>query len=118
MLRNPHLQTIIGARFRRLQATEQRPQRIELPDGDFVDTFWGGSKSEDAPTVCLFHGLEGSKDSLQLVGLRLEFERRGCRTVVMHHRGCGGVPNRLAKAYHSGFTEDIRYLLTKLRGIS
>ena len=114
-LRNPHVQTIWGARCRSIQGSTQTLQRLELPDGDFVDIFWGPSAKEGAPIVVFFHGLEGSKDSPQLVGMRLEMGRRGCQTVVMHHRGCGGVQNRKAAAYHSGFTSDIRYLLRYLR---
>ncbi|XIF03934.1 hydrolase [Serratia marcescens] len=35
--------------------------------------------------------------------------------VVMHFRGCSGVPNRKQRIYHSGETEDARFFLRWLR---
>jgi len=37
------------------------------------------------------------------------------RAVLMHFRGCSGEPNRLARAYHSGDTGDIDFLVRTLK---
>jgi predicted alpha/beta-fold hydrolase len=44
-----------------------------------------------------------------------EASRRGCRAVVVHFRGCSGEPNRLPRAYHSGDSAEIDWILRRLR---
>jgi predicted alpha/beta-fold hydrolase len=41
--------------------------------------------------------------------------KRGLRGVVVHFRGCGGEPNRLARAYHSGDAREIDWILRRLK---
>src|SRR5438309_10553608 len=59
-----HLQTIYPALLRRPSVTLRR-QRIDTPDGDFIDLDWLDSPSsrDGAPLVVLFHGLEGNSSS-------------------------------------------------------
>jgi predicted alpha/beta-fold hydrolase len=87
-------------------------ERLELPDGDFIDLDW--LESGDGPIVIVLHGLEGSSDSPYARGIMKAVERRGWRGVVMHFRGCSGEPNRLARSYHSGDTDDLAYLVDTL----
>jgi hypothetical protein len=44
-----------------------------------------------------------------------EVARRGWRGVVVHFRGCGGELNRLPRAYHSGDSAEIDWVLRRLR---
>jgi len=44
-----------------------------------------------------------------------EVASRGWRGVVVHFRGCGGEPNRLPRAYHSGDSAEIDWVLRRLR---
>ena len=112
-LANPHLQTLWPTLFRpSIQLTTQR-ERIELPDGDFVDLDW--TKNTHGPIAVLFHGLEGSGNSSYIRGLMLSLEQHAWQTVVMNFRGCSGEPNRLARAYHSGDTADIKFIINLLR---
>jgi len=111
--RNPHLQTMLPRLIRRrLQFTPQW-QRLELPDGDFVDLAWSedphGAKHK--PRLVVFHGLEGSLHSPYAHGLVHAAKQRGWLAVVMHFRGCSGEPNRLKRIYHSGETEDGTWFL-------
>lgn len=112
-LRNPHLQTVMPRFFRRRSALEPCWQRLELPDGDFVDLAWSEAPLHvrHKPRVVLFHGLEGSFHSPYAHGLLQAFRQRGWLGVVMHFRGCSGEPNRLNRIYHSGETEDARFFL-------
>ncbi len=112
-LRNPHLQTFWPVLFRRQQPVPHRAERLELPDGDFVDLCWTGP--EQGPLVIVLHGLQGSIRSPYAVGILRTLASRGIRGVLMHFRGCSGQPNRLARGYHSGETEDLRYLISTLR---
>jgi uncharacterized protein len=112
-LRNPHLQTLWPVLFRRQPPLSHRPERLELPDGDFVDLCWTGP--DQGPLVIVLHGLQGSIQSPYVVGILRTLAARGVRGVLMHFRGCSGQPNRLARGYHSGETGDLRFLLSTLR---
>jgi uncharacterized protein len=111
-LADPHLQTLWPQLVRRQQAVVLRPERLELPDGDFVDLCWTRNKS--GPVVAVFHGLEGSINSPYAKGIMASIQARGWRGVFMHFRGCSGESNRLDRNYHSGDTGDIAYLLETL----
>ena len=116
-LPGPHLQTLWAALFRRFGRPRLERQRLELPDGDFLDLDWNrGKPADDTPIVLLLHGLQGSSESPYAWGLLAEFERRGWRAAVMHFRGCSGEPNRLARSYHSGDTGDVACVVEYLRG--
>jgi len=110
--RGPNAQTLFAYLARPRPRLHWRPERLELPDGDFVDLAHLGAAG---PIVCLFHGLEGSLSSHYVGGLARNLVAAGLRVTFMHFRGCSGEPNRLPRAYHSGDTGDIRYLVDTLR---
>ncbi len=90
--------------------------RWDTPDGDFIDLDWTTARSEaGAPLIALFHGLEGSSDSHYARALVSYAVRCGWRAVVVHFRGCSGEPNRLPRAYHSGDSGEIDWILRRLR---
>lgn len=90
-------------------------ERMELPDGDFIDLGWTPSPSPRSPIVLLLHGLEGSMNSHYIAGLTAAITKINWRSVVMHFRGCSGEPNRLARRYHSGETGDLAYVVATLQ---
>ena len=111
-MRNPHIQSLlpmlVGARAKIVT----RRERLDLPDGDFLDLEWVGSG--DGPIVALFHGMAGSLESpyiRRMMQMILELKWRG---VLMYYRGCSGTPNRLEKTYHLAQTEDVAFLSTTL----
>jgi len=112
-LRNPHLQTLWPVIFRRRLRPPVRRERLELPDGDFVDL--DCTLNDNGPIVVIFHGLEGSSRSHYARGMLSALPRHGMRAVLMHFRGCSGEANRLTRAYHSGDTGDIDFLVRTLR---
>jgi predicted alpha/beta-fold hydrolase len=89
-------------------------RRWETPDGDFVDVDWidgpGGS-----PFVMIFHGLEGGSTSHYARTLAWEIARVGWRGAVPHFRSCSGEPNRLPRAYHSGDSDEIAWMVAQFR---
>lgn len=111
--RNPHLQTILPNRLRPRPRLALRRERVELPDGDFVDIDWTPNKT--GPIVLLLHGLQGSSRSRYALALARAFERAGWRGAILHFRGCSGEPNRLARSYHSGETGDVAYVAGMVR---
>ena len=90
-----------------------RRERWETPDDDFIDLDWVDG-DPGAPCVVLFHGLEGSSRSHYARRLMLATSKRGWHGVVVHFRGCSGEPNRLPRAYHSGDSQEIDWVLRRL----
>lgn len=114
-LTNTHAQTIFPTLIRRLNAPIDQIERFELPDGDFVDLAWAmNGLSPTAPLVILIHGLGGGINSTYVAGQLRAFNRCGWRAALLHLRGASEEPNRLPRAYHSGDTEDLQYVLDML----
>lgn len=114
-LKNPHGQTIYASIRRHIKLPQYRKERFELPDGDFVDLAWvEAGLPKDAPLVIILHGLGGSIHSRYVAGFMQAFKIAGWRTVLMHFRGASGEANRLPRAYHSGDTADLDYLVQVL----
>ncbi|WP_076589836.1 hydrolase [Vibrio ostreicida] len=117
-LSNPHLQTLAPRFIRKKALFEPHWQRLNTPDGDFLDLAWSEDwRSESAqkkPVFVLFHGLEGCFCSPYANGLMHAFAKQGWVSVMMHFRGCSGQPNTQARAYHSGEIEDVRLFLKHL----
>lgn len=113
---NPHLQTLLPRLFRRKIKQQPFWQRLDLPDGDFIDLAWSEEpkSARHKPRLVLFHGLEGSVYSPYAHGLLNICKQLDWLGVVMHFRGCSGEPNRNGRAYHSGETSDARFFLNWL----
>jgi hypothetical protein len=106
-----HLQSIYPSLRRPPRVALQR-SRWRTPDGDFVDVdFAGDARAE--PLLVLFHGLEGGSDSHYARSLAAYGAAHGWRVAIPHFRGCSGEPNELPRAYHSGDSEEIDWLLRK-----
>lgn len=114
-LPNSHLQTIFPAVFRRRVDFPTERERLELPDGDFIDLEWVKAEDPSKPLVLVLHGLEGSIESHYARGMLRAISQLGLRGVFMHFRGCSGEPNRLSRNYHSGDTGDLAYVVRELR---
>ncbi len=114
-LRGAHIQTLVGGGVRQVASPVNRMERLELPDGDFVDLAWADKHLEaDAPLVVILHGLAGNYRSPYIAAQMRQYQRLGWRSVVMHFRGASGIPNRLLRAYHAGDTKDLHYVLQTL----
>jgi predicted alpha/beta-fold hydrolase len=109
-----HLQTIYASLFAPRPPVAYRRERWETLDGDFIDLDWAGDTA-NAPLLVLFHGLEGCSDSHYARALMHHATQLGWRGVVVHFRGCSGEPNRLSRAYHSGDSVEVDWILRRLR---
>jgi uncharacterized protein len=90
-----------------------RRERWKTPDGDFIDTdFLDGPPA--APLLVLFHGLEGSARSHYARATAHACKKAGWRLALPHFRGCSGELNRRPRAYHSGDSAEIDWILRRL----
>jgi predicted alpha/beta-fold hydrolase len=89
-----------------------RRERWETPDGDFIDVDFCGDPGAGEELV-LFHGLEGCSDSHYARSVAAHAVRLGWRLAIPHFRGCSGEPNRRPRAYHSGDSEELDWILRK-----
>lgn len=112
--RGRHLQTLWGPLLRRGRQPALRRERVETPDGDFLDLDWLAGRDRGVPLVVILHGLEGSSRSHYASGLLRELEHVGWRGLVVNFRSCGGEVNRSCRMYHSGDTEDLGFVLSRL----
>jgi predicted alpha/beta-fold hydrolase len=90
-----------------------RRERVDTPDGDFVDLDWLDGPA-GAPLVLLLHGLEGTVRSHYVAGILREVAARGWRGVLLNFRSCSGEMNRLPRFYHSGDTGDLDAIVGRL----
>lgn len=111
-LRNGHVHTVFPSFFRRVHHERYQRERLELPDGDFMDLDWSRIGSQRVALVS--HGLEGSSHRQYVRGMVRALNRRGWDAVALNFRGCSGEPNRLARFYHSGVSEDLGLALSHL----
>jgi predicted alpha/beta-fold hydrolase len=110
---NGHLQTIVPSTFRRVYGVLYQRERIETPDGDFLDLDWAHAPNRpDADQlVIISHGLEGSSDRHYVKGMAKVFNRVGWDALAWNCRGCSGEMNRLPRFYHHGDSDDLRAVL-------
>lgn len=94
-------------------AVQYRRERWDTPDRDFIDVDFALPEPApaDAPILVMFHGLEGDSQSHYARSTMRWFVDRHWRAMVVHFRGCSGEANRLARAYHSGDSEEGDWML-------
>src|SRR4051812_12164081 len=102
-LRNAHAQTIWGRFLRRIPQPPTTSECLTASDGDGVELRHLEATCE-GPRVLLLHGLEGGLRSHYVGGLLSQAQERGWGASLLVFRGCGTVPNRARRFYHSGET--------------
>jgi len=114
---NPHLQTLWSPLLRRRLALPRRREVLELGDGDYVYCDWleSNTATRQTPLIILLHGLAGCSESPYILGIQAALRGQGWDSVVLNFRGSTGEPNRLARTYHSGDTEDLDALVRSIQ---
>lgn len=110
-LRSAHLQTVWPTLFRRINDVNLVRERLETPDGDFLDLDWLRGAVPARQLAILSHGLEGNSRRPYIVGMARALRARGFDVLAWNYRGCGGEMNRTARFYHSGETGDLRTVI-------
>jgi len=119
LLTNGHVQTLWASVARSIDFDYERRERIDTPDGDFLDLDWtparttGTNRTSDRAVV-LTHGLEGSADRRYMRGMARTFVRRGWDVCAWNLRGCSDEINRQVPTYHSGKTDDLACVVDRV----
>lgn len=110
ILFNGHLQTIIPALFRPNISLPFERERINTPDGDFLDLDW--LRNNHSKLIILSHGLEGDSQRPYMKGMAKHFFQNGFDVLCWNFRGCSGSMNKRPVFYHSGATHDLQTVIS------
>ena len=116
-LRNGHINAWYANRRQPVPEVRYRRERLQTPDGDFVDLDWlDGAAGGDGTTPILIpcHGMEGSSSSAYILRIMDTAARQGWRGVAFNFRTCSGHSNRLLQSYHGGFTDDLGLVVNQV----
>jgi predicted alpha/beta-fold hydrolase len=137
-LPSAHLQTIWPVLVAPRPEVALKRQTWDTPDGDFIDLdFLDLSAAANrhpnpqpdsdpppapgttpiraaAPLWVIFHGLEGSSNSHYARSMLAYARDQGHHAVVPHFRGCSGRINARPRAYHSGDSWEIDWILRRM----
>lgn len=102
---NGHIQTLFPPVFRKKPFIQYTRERIDTPDGDFLDIDWSCRSSKKLAVIS--HGLEGSSDRAYVRGMAAALNENGWDCLAWNCRSCSGEPNRLLRSYHNGVTDDL-----------
>ena len=110
---NGHLQTIVPSLWRTVPEVAYQRERLELPDGDFLNLDWSRLPAHGPTTglAIVSHGLEGDASRPYVRGMVRALNRAGFDALAWNYRSCGGEMNRLLRSYHLGDTEDLDRVL-------
>ena len=119
LLSGGHVQTLFATLARSLDFAYDARERIDTPDGDFLDLDWArarkphanGPASQQREAAIVTHGLEGSTARSYMRGMTQALVRHGWDVCAWNLRGCSGMPNRQVATYHSGKTEDLAHVV-------
>ena len=108
-LRGGHFQTLASFFLpRRIAPFTAEKRLIEVEPGVRVlcHCHWQADR-ENALTVIIVHGLEGSSESQYMLGIAAKGTAVGMNVVRMNQRNCGGTDALSPTLYHSGRSQDV-----------
>lgn len=108
---NGHWQSIYPSLFRKVDFDYAKRERLELPDGDFLDLDWSVPERKSDKLVIITHGLEGDSGRHYVTGMAKIFSANGYDALGWNCRSCGGELNRLVRFYHHGDANDLRTVI-------
>ncbi len=111
---NGHVQTILPGALRRVKGVDYVRERIDTPDGDFLDLDWSTNKNSRIAIVS--HGLEGDTTRPYVRGMVRALNSSGWDALAWNFRGCSQEMNRARRFYHSGETSDLDWVVKHARG--
>jgi predicted alpha/beta-fold hydrolase len=117
-LRGGHIQTLASFFLPRRKFPPPAEERlIEVEPGVKVlcHCHWQPNR-QNALTIIIVHGLEGSSDSDYMLGIAAKGMTAGMNVIRMNQRNCGGTDGISPTLYHSGRSPDIAAVAHHLIG--
>lgn len=111
---NGHLETLVSPLFTREKQVPYQRERLELPDGDFLDLDW--LRGGHARLIILSGGMEGSSSQNYMKRTADFFFNSGWDVLAWNYRSCSGELNRLPKTYSYAETFDFRTVIDHALG--
>jgi predicted alpha/beta-fold hydrolase len=102
---NGHFETIVPSIWRKIEGVSYEREKINTPDGDFLNLDWSGVGGERLLIVS--HGLEGDSQRHYARALVKLFNKQGIDVLVWNNRSCGGELNLQPVLYHHGSSQDL-----------
>ncbi|HJV20992.1 MAG TPA: alpha/beta fold hydrolase [Sediminibacterium sp.] len=115
---NGHIQSIYPSLFRKVHFSYARRERMELPDGDFIDIDWSCNSPRHKRLVIVTHGLEGDSTRHYVTGMASIFVQNGFDAIGWNCRSCSGALNRLPRFYHHGDAGDLKQVIQHALNLS
>ncbi|MEM0995947.1 MAG: alpha/beta fold hydrolase [Bacteroidota bacterium] len=109
VLSNRHVATIVPNLIRFPRGIKYQRERIDTPDGDFLDLDW--SRVGSQRLLIVSHGLESNSRAVCVRGMVKYFNRRNWDALCWNFRSCSGEPNRKPHYYHPGMTDDFQLII-------
>lgn len=106
---NGHLETIVPSLFRKVLGIVYSREKINTPDGDFLNLDW--SKVGSQRLLIISHGLEGDSRRHYVMGLVKLFNQNGMDVLAWNNRTCGGEINIKPILYHHGASYDLNAVI-------
>ena len=108
---NGHFSTIYSSKFRPTPFLDQKRQRLQLVDGDFLDLDVTFAQSLSKKVAILLHGLEGNAQRTYITAQAKILAENGWDIVAVNFRGCSGKPNLSYQSYNAGKTDDLKAVI-------
>lgn len=117
-LGNRHAQTVFGGVLRRRPPIALSREIWTVPDGDRLSVHFTETRPGQ-PTILVLHGLEGSAHARYVLGFLRRIAAAGWNGVAFDFRSCGHHPEdesaKSQRFYHAGKTDDLAYVVERLR---
>src|SRR5690606_5793104 len=112
--KNGHFSTIYSAKLRPSPHLIQQRERLQLPDGDFMDIDWSFAEKPSQKVAILLHGLEGNAQRTYMKGQAKTLNQNGWDAAAVNFRGCSGEANLSYQSYNAGKTDDLEAVINSI----
>ena len=101
--------------YRRQRPPQDEERLVETEPGVKVLAHcrWQKDRHEHA-TVVIWHGMEGSANSVYMIATADKAFRAGFNVVRVNYRNCGGTEHLTPTLYHGGLSDDLRVVVKQL----
>lgn len=117
-LRHRHIMTMAGHFIKRefpglAEISQERTFQV-TPEAQILTHCGWQADRQNAATVIVVHGLEGSSSSKYAIGTALKAYQAGFNVIRINQRGCGNTFHLSPTPYHAGLTNDLRVIINEL----